>query len=84
MAGPYGVVRHPFYAAYSLFWVAGWVGSGAWSTAVVALTMFTLYVTAARGEEAGFAASALAEAYRRYQQRTGFFFPRLQHFLFAL
>lgn len=77
MEGPYCYVRHPFYTSYSIFWVAGWLGTGQWSTAVVAVTMIWVYVSAARREEAKFAASPLAATYRDYQKRVGFFLPRV-------
>jgi len=74
---PYSLIRHPFYTSYSLFWIAGLVGSGAWSTAATAATMIAVYVNAARAEEAKFAASPLAAAYADYRRRVGFFFPRV-------
>ena len=74
---PYSVVRHPFYAAYSMFWLAGGVGTGAWSTTMVAAAMIAVYVHAARTEEAKFAASALSATYAAYRVRTGFLLPRL-------
>jgi protein-S-isoprenylcysteine O-methyltransferase Ste14 len=77
VAAPYNLVRHPFYLAYSLFWVAGWVGTATWTSAAVAALMIRTYVIAARNEEAKFAASPLAAAYRRYQRETGFFLPKL-------
>lgn len=74
--GPYRHLRHPFYTSYVLLW-AGW-GLATWSPfvipSVVALT--ALYVYAARGEEAKFARSEMAEEYARYRRETGFFWPR--------
>ncbi len=75
--GPYARIRHPFYAAYLLAWMAGTLASGqAWLLVTVAGMGF-LYVRAARFEEAKFAASPLAAEYARYQRRAGMFWPRL-------
>jgi protein-S-isoprenylcysteine O-methyltransferase Ste14 len=75
--GPYRVVRHPFYASYAIFWIAGWVGTGVFSTALVAMTMVAIYVAAARREEAKFAASPFAADYQAYRRRAGLFWPRV-------
>lgn len=76
--GPYRVVRHPFYASYSLFWLAGWIGTGTPLTAIVAAVMATVYARAASLEEARFAASPLAVRYAGYKAATGFFVPRMR------
>lgn len=76
LEGPYRRIRHPFYTSYTIFWLAGWVGCGAWSTALIALVMTCVYVRAARSEEAKFEGSSLAAAYHVYRQQTGFFCPR--------
>lgn len=74
--GPYARIRHPFYAAYLLAWIAGTLASGQPWLLVTVAGMGALYVRAARLEEAKFAASPLAEAYRRYARRAGMFWPR--------
>lgn len=76
--GPYGLVRHPFYVSYSIFWI-GWAIAtwSAWSLISLAL-LLTLYVRAAMMEERNFAASPLAEDYAAYRQRVGFFVPWLR------
>lgn len=75
--GPYRVVRHPFYASYVLFWLAGWIGTGEWSTLGVALSMTAIYVRAAVLEEKKFAASPFAASYARHTASSGFLWPRL-------
>jgi protein-S-isoprenylcysteine O-methyltransferase Ste14 len=76
-AGPYGLVRHPIYAAYLICWVAGALSTGqVWLLGTVAV-MGVLYYRAARQEETGFLTSPLAEQYRAYQGRTGMFLPRI-------
>jgi protein-S-isoprenylcysteine O-methyltransferase Ste14 len=73
--GPYARIRHPFYAAYLLAWIAGTLASGqSWLLLTVA-GMGALYVRAARFEESKFAASPLAAEYARYKHRAGMFWP---------
>jgi protein-S-isoprenylcysteine O-methyltransferase Ste14 len=77
-SGPYRLVRHPFYSAYLLAWIAGAaVTATPWLLATAGV-MGLVYLTAARAEEAGFLASRVAEQYRSYQRRTGLFLPRLR------
>lgn len=75
--GPYRYLRHPFYTSYVLLWT-GW-GLATFSPLVIPsiLVLTALYVYAARGEEAKFARSEMAEEYSRYRQQTGFFWPRV-------
>lgn len=73
--GPYRWVRHPFYASYLLFWLAGFVITGAWWLAVILIVMMCLYCQAAATEENKFARSALAKEYAAYTARTWMFIP---------
>jgi protein-S-isoprenylcysteine O-methyltransferase Ste14 len=75
--GPYRLIRHPFYAAYILIWIAGFAATLWWPLACAAVAMAVRYDRAAREEELGFAASPLGAAYSAYQQRTGMYWPRL-------
>lgn len=74
--GPYGVVRHPFYTSYILFWL-GW-SLAAWSIWAVPplLAVLAIYVLAAHGEERKFARSPFAAEYESYRSRAGMFWPR--------
>ncbi len=74
--GPYSFVRHPFYCAYLLAWLAGAVGTLNIWLGLTFVVMFVLYLTAAVNEENKFAASPLADAYARYRRSTGRFFPK--------
>lgn len=75
-AGPYGLVRHPFYASYLLGFLGGFVAAGTlWLVPALAAGLLT-YWGAARGEEASFAASPVGEEYRAYARRVGMFLPR--------
>jgi protein-S-isoprenylcysteine O-methyltransferase Ste14 len=74
--GPYAWVRHPFYSAYMLAWIAGAVAAAQPLLLGALLGMGALYRAAARREEAKFAASDLADAYAAYRARTGMFLPR--------
>jgi protein-S-isoprenylcysteine O-methyltransferase Ste14 len=75
--GPYGIVRHPFYTSYLLFWI-GW-GIAVWSPWALlgTATMLALYLRAALWEERRFSLSPLASDYAAYKQRAGLFWPRI-------
>lgn len=76
-AGPYRLVRHPFYTSYLLAFVGGAVAAGTpWIVPAVLAGALT-YWRAARGEEEAFARSDLAGAYRCYAARVGMFLPRV-------
>ncbi len=74
--GPYRWIRHPFYSAYLLAWLAVPVATLQPLMLVPLLAMGAIYVSAARVEEQKFAASALAAAYARYRDATGAFMPK--------
>jgi protein-S-isoprenylcysteine O-methyltransferase Ste14 len=74
-SGPYRVVRHPFYAAYLLTYLCGWVVTGSPVLLAVLAVMASLYVIAARKEERKFRGSLLADQYTAYAARTGMFWP---------
>jgi protein-S-isoprenylcysteine O-methyltransferase Ste14 len=74
-AGPYAWIRHPFYTSYILFWVAGFIATGAaWLVLPVAV-MSVLYWRAAEAEESKFSYSSLAYEYASYAARTKRFVP---------
>ncbi len=75
--GPYRYVRHPFYASYSLAWIAGIVASAQPWLLLSLLVMGAFYYRAARQEERKFASGELAAAYEDYRRRAGMFTPRL-------
>lgn len=75
--GPYAWIRHPFYASYTLAWLAGPVATGAWWLFPFVTLMIGLYWRAATQEEAKFLASPFTEAYQRYRARTGMLIPTL-------
>lgn len=75
-SGPFAIVRHPFYIAYSLAWLAAPVATFGPAVAVVAVVQVTIYVIAARREERQLEAY-FGEAYRSYKNRTGMFVPFL-------
>lgn len=73
--GPYAYVRHPLYASYLLYWIAGAFISG-WLWASV-FVMGCFYFTAMRQEEESFRISPLAASYEAYKRKTGALFPVL-------
>ncbi|SMB77749.1 Protein-S-isoprenylcysteine O-methyltransferase Ste14 [Deinococcus hopiensis KR-140] len=82
--GPYRVIRHPFYTSYLIAWTAGFVATSQPWLLLTVLAMGTLYVFAARQEEAKFRDSPLATAYEAYASMTGMFFPKLNRLFPAL
>jgi protein-S-isoprenylcysteine O-methyltransferase Ste14 len=76
-AGPYRLVRHPFYASYLLAFAGGAVAAGTPWLAPALVAGAVTYWRAAREEEAAFARSSQAEAYGRYARSVGMFFPRV-------
>ena len=73
--GPYCYVRHPFYASYLLFWVAGVVESKSIWLCSTVLVMAAFYFVAIRQEEKEFLCGPLAAAYSDYRRRTGMLLP---------
>jgi protein-S-isoprenylcysteine O-methyltransferase Ste14 len=79
--GPFALIRHPFYVAYSLAWLAAPVASHGPIVTVFALTAIATYVAAARREER-LLEDRFGEAYRTYKLGTGMMVPPLAR-LFA-
>jgi protein-S-isoprenylcysteine O-methyltransferase Ste14 len=74
--GPYRYVRHPFYLAYIMFWIATALAAHtllAWAAPAI---MTSLYIHAATREERKFAMSELSAAYATYRTQAGMFLPR--------
>ena len=74
--GPYRYVRHPFYSAYLMFWMAVTVARPGWEPWVTVVVFCTTYWIAACREEGKFERSRLVTAYSAYRQRTGMFLPK--------
>lgn len=77
-AGPYALVRHPFYVSYSLYWFAGAACSGRWWTVLPAAILIGAYVITALAEEARLRASPFRAEYERYSAQVGMFIPRVR------
>jgi protein-S-isoprenylcysteine O-methyltransferase Ste14 len=75
--GPYRLLRHPFYVAYTLSWLAGWIASHSWLAFGSTVVMASTYVVAAAAEERKFRTSPMAAAHAAYCARTGFMLPRV-------
>ena len=73
--GPYRFIRHPFYAAYSLFWLGCCVASLSGLVCLSAVVLIGLYLWAAWLEEAKFARTGLAEEYLTYSFHAGLMWP---------
>ncbi len=74
-SGIYGVVRHPFYAAYILYWTAWFVLTGFhFASGIILVGMAITYELAARKEERLLTAR-LGDDYARLMRRTRRFVP---------
>jgi len=77
-SGPYALIRHPFYTAYWLTWLAGLVATQRLWMAVPPVAMGALYCIAATREEGQLRSGDLTgRQYAAYCATTGRFFPRL-------
>lgn len=72
--GPFAVVRHPFYIAYSLAWLAAPVATHGPLIAVCGVLAVAVYIVAAPREERQLEAH-FGDAYRAYRRRTGMVVP---------
>ena len=79
--GPFALIRHPFYVAYSIAWLAAPVATHGPLITVFALIAIAMYVAAARREER-LLEDRFGEAYRTYKLGTGMVVPPLTR-LFA-
>lgn len=75
VAGPYRWMRHPFYAAYGLTWLAGALATFWWPALLAGAAMCGVYWKAAQREEAALRQGPAGALYREYQRATGHFWP---------
>ena len=78
--GPFAVIRHPFYVAYSLAWLAAPVATHGPLITIFSLVAIGSYVVAARREERQLEAR-FGEAYRTYRHGTGMVLPSIARLL---
>lgn len=76
-AGPYRVIRHPFYASYLLAWAAGALATLHPLLIGSLVTMSILYTRAAWAEEKALLSGIHSSAYHIYRSRTGMLIPLL-------
>jgi protein-S-isoprenylcysteine O-methyltransferase Ste14 len=76
-SGPYAYIRHPFYAAYILYWAGCALATLHWANIAFFVGATVALAYAALVEERGFAATRRAEAYAAYRRKAGLFWPRL-------
>jgi protein-S-isoprenylcysteine O-methyltransferase Ste14 len=75
--GPYGRVRHPFYASFLLLMIGTVLAFPHLTTLACLAAAVALFTVTAAGEEKRLLASAYGAEYAAYLRRTGRFFPRL-------
>ena len=74
--GPFALVRHPFYMAYSLAWLAAPVATHGPFITVTGLMAVVVYAIAARREERQLAAT-FGDAFRTYRAKAGLIAPSI-------
>lgn len=74
--GPFAVVRHPFYIAYSLAWMAAPVATHGPMIALFGAIAVATYIVAARREERLLEAH-FGDAYRAYRSKSGALVPSI-------
>jgi protein-S-isoprenylcysteine O-methyltransferase Ste14 len=79
-SGPFALIRHPFYLAYSVAWLAAPVATHGPLITLLALAAIATYAVAARREERQLE-DRFGEAYRTYQLGTGMLLPPLGRLL---
>lgn len=75
--GPFSLVRHPFYLAYALTWIAGVLAARTFASAAAASTMLAVYWRMAVDEERSLLARDDSGRYLEYVHSTPRFVPRL-------
>lgn len=75
-SGPFAVIRHPFYVAYSLAWLAAPVATHGPFVALFALIAIATYAASARREEK-LLEERFGEAYLAYKRGTGMIVPSM-------
>ena len=81
--GPYRFIRHPFYSAYLLAWMAGPIATARWWLIPTVVVMAVIYWKAAASEEEKFSRSSLAAEYQSYRARTPLLVPNPMRLLLA-
>jgi protein-S-isoprenylcysteine O-methyltransferase Ste14 len=79
-SGPFALIRHPFYLAYSVAWLAAPVATHGPLITSFALAAIATYAVAARREERQLE-DRFGEAYRTYKLGTGMLLPSLGRLL---
>lgn len=75
-SGPFAIVRHPFYIAYSLAWMAAPVATHGPLIALSGVIAVVIYIVAARREERQLEAH-FGDGYRAYRAKSGALVPSL-------
>jgi len=76
-SGPYAWVRHPFYLAYSMTWMAGLVTTLKVMLIPTVIVMLAFYIDAVRCEEKLLFAGHLRDEYVAYKARIGIIGPKI-------
>ncbi len=75
--GPYRYIRHPFYTAYLLTFIANYVLTLNPLLILVIVIEAAIYAAAARFEEKKFASTGLSGEYEKFRKEAGMFWPKI-------
>ncbi len=76
-SGVYKYIRHPFYTAYILSWIAPVVCTTSSTMTVFSCVMIIIYTLRAFAEEKAFMNSKLSDEYACYRAESGMLLPRI-------
>lgn len=77
--GPWQYMRHPFYASYSIFWLACALATQHISSVLAFLFLFSIYVMSAYREEGALTRGPLRDEYLAYRKSVGFLLPKFSN-----
>lgn len=75
-SGPYQFLRHPFYSAYLLLFLASVFAWFHWSTLILFIWGVVAISITAKQEESTLLSTDLAEQYGKYRKNAGFLLPK--------
>ena len=77
--GPFGIVRHPFYASYILAWLSSSLLFNSLILWITLAYLISFYFLSARKEEGVILKSVYSNEYKKYIQDVGMFLPRIKN-----
>ena len=75
--GPYSLIRHPFYLAYSLIWTSSTLLFNSYILWITLVLLVAFYIFSAKREEKAILEGKYSREYRNYVIDVGMFLPRV-------